>query len=396
MLLLLLCGTLLNPVMAQGPSATVTSVNNTVCAGAVLKVGYSVSSNFAPGNQFQVELSDENGSFVESTILRTFSARKTGTVSVIVPADMSGNGFRVRLLSTNPALTGPDNGSNITINEMPAIEPIANQTYCANTMTANTPFIGNTTNYTWLNDNPSIGLAASGSGTSIPSFTVINSGSSEQLAHVRVRAVSSQGCESKAAGFRITVNPVPTISPVGPIVRCPNVLVPALTFSGTVPGTTYRWTNSNTTVGLGASGVNTVPAFVTFNPSLVSPNLAQVTVVPTSPARCVGAPLVYPIFVVTCGGGGVANGDGQRAALDAQVTVGPNPTRGTVRIVYGGTATQLVVTVLNASGTPALAPFSFTGTTATADLGSLRPGTYYVQVSEPRSGASMSRIVVKF
>src|SRR5436190_2022515 len=51
----------------------------------------------------------------------------------------------------------------------------------------------------------------------------------------------------------LIVNPIPTVNTVSNMEICAGALATA-TFSGAVPGTVYNWTNSNTAIGLGASG----------------------------------------------------------------------------------------------------------------------------------------------
>lgn len=90
------------------------------------------------------------------------------------------------------------------------------QTVCNNSATTalnfNTTVPG--TVFNWTNNNTSIGLAASGSG-SIPSFTAINTGSSPVTATITVTpSYSNAGvtCTGAPVRYNITVNPTPTIT----------------------------------------------------------------------------------------------------------------------------------------------------------------------------------------
>ena len=47
-----------------------------------------------------------------------------------------------------------------------------------------------------------------------------------------------------------------------------------------MPNTNYNWTNSNTTIGLGASGVGDIPSFTTINTGTL-PQVATITITPT-------------------------------------------------------------------------------------------------------------------
>nr|WP_294933997.1 LamG-like jellyroll fold domain-containing protein [uncultured Flavobacterium sp.] len=66
----------------------------------------------------------------------------------------------------------------------------------------------NNTAFNWTNDTPSIGLAASGTG-SIPSFNAINTGSTPVVATITVTPMVN-GCAGTPIQFTITVNPNPT------------------------------------------------------------------------------------------------------------------------------------------------------------------------------------------
>lgn len=119
----------------------------------------------------------------------------------------------------------------------------------------------------------------------------------------------------------VRINPTPTVSalPVSQTV-CAGTQVGAVIFTGTVPGTVFRWTNSSTAIGLGASGTSNTPNFTATNSTAATIN-ATLTVTPefTSGGRtCFGDPqsvgiTVVPrpsIFSVTGGGSYCVGGQG--------------------------------------------------------------------------------------
>jgi len=61
-----------------------------------------------------VELSNAAGSFASPSTIGTLTATGSGTVTATMPTTAQGTGYRVRVVSTNPAVTGSNNGSNIT------------------------------------------------------------------------------------------------------------------------------------------------------------------------------------------------------------------------------------------------------------------------------------------
>jgi len=72
-------------------------------------------------------------------------------------------------------------------------------------------FVDQNTTYSWTNDNPSIGLAASGTGN-LPAFTAVNNGTIPVTANITVTPSNASGCTGAPQTFTITVNPSPIIT----------------------------------------------------------------------------------------------------------------------------------------------------------------------------------------
>ena len=60
---------------------------------------------------------------------------------------------------------------------------------------------------------------------------------------------------------------------------CSGSTTTLVNFSGFVPGTVYSWTNSNTSIGLGASGTENIPSFTTINTGTL-PQIATINITP--------------------------------------------------------------------------------------------------------------------
>jgi gliding motility-associated-like protein len=88
----------------------------------------------------------------------------------------------------------------------------------------------------------------------------------------------------------VTVNPGPTMDNPGPQSGCAGQPV-AVNFTGT--GVTYNWTNSNTAIGLGASGTGDL-SFTAANVSATT--TANITVTPID-GPCMGTPVTFPIVI---------------------------------------------------------------------------------------------------
>ena len=191
----------------------------------------------------------------------------------------------------------------ITVNPAGQVNDPADQVLCSGAATAAVTFstnrTGGTTTYSWTNNTTSIGLAASGTGN-IASFPTTNTGTSPVTATITVTP-SFEGCAGTPQTFTITVNPAGQVNDPADQVRCNNAAVPALTFTTTHTGgtTTYAWTNSNTAIGLGASGTGGLPAFTATNGG-TAPISATITVTPTfsnGGQSCSGTPQTFTITV---------------------------------------------------------------------------------------------------
>lgn len=100
---------------------------------------------------------------------------------------------------------------NVIINPIPDVNPVNNQTLCNGSLTNTVSFSSNTApvTYNWTNNTPSIGLAASGTG-SIPSFTAFNNSIQPVTALITVTPKytgNGTSCEGAPKTFTITVNP---------------------------------------------------------------------------------------------------------------------------------------------------------------------------------------------
>lgn len=205
--------------------------------------------------------------------------------------------YLISLVATSTSGCQNATSQVITVNEQPVMNPVANQAFCAGATAPSTVLSTSTAGavtFSWTNSNPAIGLSASGSGN-VPSFTATNSGSSPITATISVTATSS-GCTSVPTTYTVTVNPVPTITPITSISQCVGTTIAASSFNSAVTGTTFTWSNSNTAIGLGASGTGNTPSFTGTN-TTASTIIGTITVTPTSPAGCVGTAVTFTISI---------------------------------------------------------------------------------------------------
>jgi len=183
----------------------------------------------------------------------------------------------------------------ITVNPSPVVNPIANITVCNGANVPASAFASTPAgaSFTWTNSNSTIGLAASGSGNT-PAFTATNTSGSVVTSTVSVTPTLN-GCVGTPVNYTITVNPSPVVNPIANITVCNGANVPASAFASTPAGASFTWTNSNSTIGLAASGSGNTPAFTATNTS-GSVVTSTVSVTPTLNG-CVGTPVNYTITV---------------------------------------------------------------------------------------------------
>ena len=133
--------------------------------------------------------------------------------------------------------TGASKTFTITVTPDVTITPISDQIVCNGTSTTAITITSNVASgvvYNWTNDNPSIGLAASGTGN-IAAFNGVNTGCTDQVANITVTPVLTEGstiCTESPVTFKITVRPTPngTIASNDPICEGDQA---QLTFTGT-------------------------------------------------------------------------------------------------------------------------------------------------------------------
>lgn len=123
---------MIEAVVAQAPSPAIniTSVSrHKMCSGDTFSVSYAINNPFNAGNEFFVEMSDSAGSFSSPSTVGSAAIVTGGTIACTLPAQLSnGTNYRLRMRSTNPAITSPvaldmlsiynkpNLGSDVTVN----------------------------------------------------------------------------------------------------------------------------------------------------------------------------------------------------------------------------------------------------------------------------------------
>ena len=107
---------------------------STFCAGASVSIPFNLTGSLNSGNIFTAQLSDVNGIFASPVSIGTLTSTTSGTISATIPVGtVFGSGYRIRVVSSNPVITGTDNGVNITINASPSAPTTTGNNICIGT-----------------------------------------------------------------------------------------------------------------------------------------------------------------------------------------------------------------------------------------------------------------------
>lgn len=172
------------------PNVTPAVLPTAICAGSTFQLPYTeqgtfnAAALFTAGNKFTAQLSDASGSFSNPVNIGDTTYNKSGDFSVLIPANTpAGNGYRIRIISTNPAVIGPDNGIDIRIdNGLPAassVTPNGPLTFCyPGTVTLSGTSVSDAT-YQWtLNGNTINGASSSDFVASTAGTYILNTSNS--------------------------------------------------------------------------------------------------------------------------------------------------------------------------------------------------------------------------
>ncbi len=167
------------------PEAVI-SGTNTICNGQSTNISVAITGGTAPYTLIHSGGTVNN--YTSGTVI-SISPSSTTTYTIVSVTDADG------CASTNN--TG---SAAITVQPLPSVDAIDNQTVTIGNMTAPINFSGTGGTYTWTNDNPNTGLGTSGTGN-IAAFEATNAG----ISTITVMPVLNS-CNGPTKTFTITVN----------------------------------------------------------------------------------------------------------------------------------------------------------------------------------------------
>lgn len=114
------------------PTIAVGSLTDTVyCPGADIIVPFNAIGGFQPGNNFTAELSDAFGNFGSPSVIGVLAGTAGGTIHGTIPVmTSSGNGYKIRIISSDTAIIGNISNYTITVLAAPVVDLGADQTLC--------------------------------------------------------------------------------------------------------------------------------------------------------------------------------------------------------------------------------------------------------------------------
>ncbi|MFA5973632.1 MAG: GEVED domain-containing protein [Lentimicrobiaceae bacterium] len=215
--------------------STGTITGSPFCAGASVSIPYTISGTFTSGNVFTAQLSNSVGSFASPVNIGTLTSTTAGTISGTFPAGTAtGAGYRIRVVSSSPAIAGTNNGSNLTVNSIPTITGTTPGSTCGSgTVTLDAAASAGTIN--WY--AASIGGASLGTGTSYTTPSL----SATKTYYVDA---TNNGCTTATRTSVVaTVNTIPTPPGTTGGFICIGSTA-TLSASGAVSGQFYKWYNA--------------------------------------------------------------------------------------------------------------------------------------------------------
>lgn len=197
------------------------NVSSTMCGGSNFMLSFT-AIDVGGGNVFTAQLSNSSGSFTNAVTVGTLNGNASGgQINVTIPSNTPlGNGYRIRVRSSSPAISGADNGSNITINTAPVASIVySSPQFCnsGNTNVSRTGQAGGTysASSSGVNINSSSGkinLASSVTGA----YTITYSFSNGTCSNTATTSVTINSCKG---GSKEIVATGPQSNKVNPIIE---------------------------------------------------------------------------------------------------------------------------------------------------------------------------------
>jgi subtilisin-like proprotein convertase family protein len=262
-----------NPVITVISTQALSS--SVFCAGAIVNVDFTTDGPANAGNVFTAQLSNSSGSFASPVAIGTLTSINSGTINATIPAGtVTGTGYRIRVVSSNPAVTGSNNGTNLSIYQTPGTPGnISGATTACQGQTGvvySVPAIANATGYLW-NFTPAATIT-SGANSNTVTVTFSTSAVSGTVTVTGTNAGCSNGPTSSPAS--ITINQLPGAAGIitGTSSACQSQQNVAYSVAAITGATGYNWIlPSGASI---VSGSNTNSVNINFSAAATSGNIS--------------------------------------------------------------------------------------------------------------------------
>ena len=275
------------------PTASVIAdpVNQTICSGQSTAVVNLTST--VPGYTITWEIT--NLTNVDPINPSEGSGVSPTTFGPITPSNTTDQVGQIEVSATVGCSSVPPTVFIITVNPEAIITANPLESLICSGETTDIDLTSNISSatFSWTTNGPStIAGEANGSGANI-SQTLTNTGNTMDTMSYVISVGNSQ-CPGPDVTATVIVQPAITINSNNDFTVCPGTTVDPIDYVSTPSGATFSWTNSNTSIGLAASGNGTVPAWTTTNDnsSSISGNI-------TVSAQLNDCPAVQDQFTVT-------------------------------------------------------------------------------------------------
>ncbi|HCS21939.1 MAG TPA: hypothetical protein DIW47_15515, partial [Bacteroidetes bacterium] len=233
---------------------------------------------------FSASPSGSTFSWTNSSTTTGLAASGTGNITAFpAAANPGGSNFvsQVRVLPSLNACVGYADTFLITVKPSPVSVNMSDLSACPGDTLAFSAFSSTPTgaSFVWTNTNAGIGLGSGASGN-LPAFVAdTNSTGSNRTGLIRYTS-SLQGCTGETDSFTITVKPTPVMVAQADVEVCTWETISVANFNSSPAGSTFAWTNSNTAIGLSASGSGNISNYTAPANTSGTVRIGQVRVIP--------------------------------------------------------------------------------------------------------------------
>ena len=244
------------------------------CAPFTVKTTNTSDTSTCGPSTFQWDILSYTAGYCGTSSLVSLSAGASASATNSSFDFKNAGTYVIRLLIMNPC-GNVSFTKTVTVKKEPTVSQPADTIACG-PVTFNPRLLVPTcetglTKYAWI-------FAGGSPGSS----SLLNPGSitfADTGRHV-ISLTTSNACGDTTVSRVLTINPPPNVIAPNDTGICANLPSGAFTFASSATGTTYSWTNNNTSIGLAASGTGNIASFKTLN-STALPVAATVKVTAT-------------------------------------------------------------------------------------------------------------------